>query len=130
MTPAYASAAAARIGCTAAEYLAQRIAGERWCSVCRTWQRRVHHHECYACRVVLDRARKKRPERRPREAVLAAYAASTDVRQMATRLGCSVQTVRRDMVRYDLRPFGERTPQHPPARWCSCAVCRVARGAA
>lgn len=125
-----AQGAATRIGCTLEHYLAQRAAGLSWCSRCRSWKARVHHHECNACRVVLDRQRKKRPERRPREAVLAAYAASADVRQMAARLGCSVQTVRRDMVRYDLRPFGERAPQHPPARWCSCAACRVARGAA
>ncbi len=59
--------------------------------------------------------------------------------ELAKALGCSARHAQRVLRRYAIRDYTEqltpRTPKqspsgHPPASWCSCAACRVARGAA
>ncbi len=56
---------------------------------------------------------------------------------LCAELRCSPRHARRMLADYGLPryvapppPPKARMPEHPPASWCSCAACRVARGAA
>jgi hypothetical protein len=49
-TRANAKIAAGKIGCDLGTYLAQRAAGLRWCSGCRSWRADVHRASCLPCR--------------------------------------------------------------------------------
>lgn len=56
---------------------------------------------------------------------------------LCAEMRCSPRHARRMLADYGLPryvapppPPRARVAEHPPQRWCSCAACRVARGAA
>lgn len=96
-------AAAKRIGCTLDHYLAQRAAGLRWCSYCRSWQAKANHGQCVDCKRAEWRAKHPPRPRKlppPRE------------RDQRGRL---------------LPTPPPAQPPHPPQRWCSCEWCAKSR---
>ena len=74
------------------------------------------------------------PMRQAARAELAAIrAACPTVAALCAALRCGERHARRLLASYDLPRYAPVRPPkpspagHPPARWCSCAACRVAR---
>ena len=70
-----------------------------------------------------------------RDELAAIRAACPTVAALCAALRCGERHARRLLASYDLPRYAPPRVApvavgHPPARWCSCAACRVARGAA